>query len=56
MDNKEVCGVCTETKCMIPVYSKEQTKELVNNKILYGTEVPSTLEDGQVFLLIKGDA
>ena len=52
MDNKEVCAICTETKCMIPTYSKEQ----IDKKFSYGTEVPDTLEDGCVFFLIKGDA
>lgn len=29
------------------------TKDELNNKILYGTSVPSTLEEGQVFLVYE---
>lgn len=53
MDKHEnVYGVC-ENKCLVPVFSQEQTLQKINEKILYGTELPETLEDGTVFLLIK---
>lgn len=53
--HETVYGVC-ENKCKVPVFSQEQTLQKINEKILYGTELPETLEDGTVFLLIKPQA
>lgn len=45
-----------ENDCKEETYPKASIDELLEakqDKILYGTELPTTLEDGKIFLLIK---